>query len=126
MKIVALVLCLCSTVSFATTIEYRVVKELREREAHIRALLSQARADHRDDRAFVSAFDSAQAKWEEYCVAMLDLRFPDKAMREEYGSAYQLAYVAAKNEMLDGRIKDLLSWIESTKRHSGEAPKKTG
>jgi len=126
MKIVALVLCLSSTVSFATTIEYRVVKELREREAHIRALLSQARADHRDVPAFVSAFDSAQAKWEEYCAAMLELRFPDEKKREEYGSSYHLAYVAAKNEMLYGRIKDLLSWIGSTKGESGEAPRKSG
>ena len=126
MMVVAFVLCLCSTASFATTIEYRVVKELREREVHIRVLLSQVRADHRDDRAFVSALDSAQAKWEEYCVAMLELRFPDEKKREEYGSAYQLAYVTAKNEMLDGRIKDLLSWIESTKRQFDETPNKTG
>lgn len=126
MKILALILSLSCTLCFATSIEYRVVAELKEREAHVQMLLAEIRSDHRDDHAFILAFDAAQKKWDEYCSEMLELRFPEKKKREVYGSADYLACAAARRDMLDARIKDLMPHRKTTQHVSDDVPKKNG
>ena len=126
MKTLALIVALSCTLCFATSIEYQVVAELKVREAHVAMLVAEIRSVHRGDSAFVETFDAAQKKWGEYCSEMLELRFPEKKKREEYGSADFLACAAVRRDMLDALIKDLLPFTRAAQRVSDDTPKKNG
>ena len=124
MKIFALFLSLSCTLCCATSVEYRVVAALKASEAHVQLLLAEIRSDHRGNPTFIAAFDGAQKKWNEYCAEMLALRFPETKKREVYGSADYLAFAAARREMLDARIKDLLPLLKAKQPDSNDVAKK--
>lgn len=114
MKILALILCLAPTLCLAANADYPEFAQLEARQAKLKATLTEIRSLYREDHEFIAAFDTAQKKWEEYCRAMLEARFPAKKKREEYGSVYDLAIAGIRIGMVDDRIKELSLWIEGT------------
>jgi hypothetical protein len=98
----------------ATTVEHREIADLRARERQLQAAIAEIRWLYRDDRTFIAAFDTAQKKWDEYCSAMLEARFPAKKKQEEYGSVFELAYAVTKLGLMEARLKDLALWTEGT------------
>ena len=111
---IALIVCLSSTLCFAANSDYSEFAQLEARQAKLKATLAEIRVLYREDHEFLAAFDTAQKKWEEYCRAMLEARFPAKNKREEYGSVYDLAIAGVRIGMLDDRIKELSLWTEGT------------
>jgi hypothetical protein len=114
MKAFAILLWAIPTFCAAATFEHREITNLKARERQLQAAIVEIRSLYRDDVAFIAAFDTAQKKWEEYCSAMLEARFPAKRKLEEYGSVYELAFAVTKLGLVDARIKDLALWIVGT------------
>lgn len=114
MKALAILLLVVPVVCAATTIEHREISDLKARERQLQATIAEIHWLYRDNLAFITAFDAAQKKWEEYCSAMLEARFPAKNKQEEYGSVYELAYAVTKTGLVEARIKDLSFWTDGT------------
>ena len=67
-----------------------------------------------DDQRFLHAFDTAQKKWEDYCDAMMEARFPGEDKQMEYGSIYPFAFSAQLAGLLKIRIAEMSPWTEGT------------
>ena len=106
--------CLVPVLLFAAPLEYPEFAALDARQASLASLVKEIRSLYRDDARFIAAFDTAQKKWDEYCAAMLEARFPAKDKLVEYGSVYRLAYAVVKTGLIEARIEELTLWVDGT------------
>jgi hypothetical protein len=114
MKILALILLLIPAMCLAANDDYPEFAQLKAREAKLKATLAEIRSLYSDNQKFLAALNTAQKKWDEYCSAMLEARFPGEDKRVEYGSVYDLVATMIRTGMINERIKELSLWTEGT------------
>lgn len=88
--------------------------KINELNAHLEKLVAEIRWLYREDTEFISAFELAQKKWQEYYDATMVARFPAKDPTQAYGSVFPIAYAAVKRPIVEARINELLTWTTGT------------
>lgn len=114
MKYLALFLLVFPLLGFSRSQEYVEVAKINELNAHLEKLVAEIRWLYREDTEFISAFELAQKKWQEYYDATMVARFPAKDPTQAYGSVFPIAYAAVKRPIVEARINELLTWTTGT------------
>jgi hypothetical protein len=87
------------------------VEGLQMTQARLAQLVMEIHRLYRDDPRFLAAFDLSQKKWEEYCAATINARFPTDI---EYGSVFPIAVAAVKQPLIEARIQEISAWTNGT------------
>ena len=112
--LIHLLLCLCSTISYAQSqwdMTMESDREFKKADKELNVVYQKILTKYAKNTEFIKALRESERLWVKFRLAELNMRFPGMGTKD-YGSVYPMCANAIAEEITKKRITQLKQWLK--------------
>ena len=83
-------------------------KRYKTADSSLNAVYKKVKREYQSDTNFIESLKTAQLAWIKLRDAEVQMRYPEKDKRTQYGSVYPVCYYTLMQELTEARTKNLM------------------